>query len=176
MAMVFEELKVLQAAEQIADGVWNEVSRWDDFSKEVVGKQIARAADSIGANIAEAYGRFHYGERLQFFYYARGSLFETKYWLNRIHARDLMPQVKFQTFIEQISGLAHQINTVVMNTKNQRRGRITGGEPSRVRESQAEYLAYGVDHSFPFFDQEDLEWLQSPHPYTLPPNYQLPNY
>ncbi|NIP22782.1 MAG: four helix bundle protein, partial [Phycisphaerae bacterium] len=31
-----------------------------------VGKQLVRAADSIGANIVEAYGRYHYGKKLQF--------------------------------------------------------------------------------------------------------------
>ncbi len=82
MALKFEELRVLQAAEAVADGIWRQVVRWGSFARDTVGKQMARAGDSIGANIAEAYGRFHYGEKLQFLYYARGSLFETKYWLN----------------------------------------------------------------------------------------------
>lgn len=66
MAVVFEELRVLKSAEEVADTVWKEVVRWEDFAKDTVGKQTARAVDSIGANIAEAFGRFHYGERLQF--------------------------------------------------------------------------------------------------------------
>ena len=75
MATKFEDLRILQAAEEIADGVWKQVTEWDDFDRDVVGKQMARAADSIGAYIAESYGRYHYGEKLQFLYYARGSLF-----------------------------------------------------------------------------------------------------
>lgn len=62
MSVELEELRVLQAAEQVADGVWQQVARWDPFARKVVGEQIARAADSIGANIAEAYGRYHFGE------------------------------------------------------------------------------------------------------------------
>jgi hypothetical protein len=40
-----------------ADGVWNIVVGWDSFARDTVGKQIVRAADSIGANISEGSGR-----------------------------------------------------------------------------------------------------------------------
>lgn len=38
--------------------------------------QIRRASLSVLMNIAEGYGRFHYLDRLRFFYIARGSLTE----------------------------------------------------------------------------------------------------
>lgn len=66
--MNFEELKILRYAERIADRIWKDVGRWRPFDLEIVGRQLARAVDSIGANIAEAYGRYHYGEKLQFLY------------------------------------------------------------------------------------------------------------
>ena len=91
MSTSFEDLRVLKSAEEIADAVWKRVSNWEDFPKDVVGKQITRSTDSIGANIAESFGRFNFGEKLQFLYYARGSLFETKYWLNRAKVRELIP-------------------------------------------------------------------------------------
>lgn len=39
--------------------------------------QIRRSSRSVGANIAEGYGRFHFQENIQFCRIARGSLFET---------------------------------------------------------------------------------------------------
>jgi four helix bundle protein len=90
MATALEDLKILQIAEHVADEIWKLVIAWDVFVRDVVGGQLARASDSIGANIAEAFGRFNYGEKVQFLYYARGSLFETKYWLNRSVARHLI--------------------------------------------------------------------------------------
>ncbi|MDX1522184.1 MAG: four helix bundle protein, partial [Anaerolineae bacterium] len=91
MASSLEDLRILKVAEEIADDVSGFVTDWRPFARDVVGGQLARAADSIGANIAESFGRFHFGEKLNFLYYARGSLFETKYWLNRAVARGLMP-------------------------------------------------------------------------------------
>ena len=52
MATSFEELRVLREAEAIADEIWQEVVGWESFAREVVGGQMARAADSIGANIS----------------------------------------------------------------------------------------------------------------------------
>jgi four helix bundle protein len=49
--------------------------------------QIRRSASSITANIAEGYGRFHYRDKMRFYYQARGSNTETQNHL--ILARDL---------------------------------------------------------------------------------------
>jgi hypothetical protein len=49
----FEKLQVYQLSEKIADSIWNIVVSWDSLAKDTVGKQIVRAADSVGANIAE---------------------------------------------------------------------------------------------------------------------------
>ena len=68
MATAFEDLRMLQAVEVIADELWKEIMTWGNFPRDIVGKQMARSADSIGANIAESYGRYHYGEKLQFLY------------------------------------------------------------------------------------------------------------
>jgi four helix bundle protein len=53
----FEKLQVYQLSEKLADNVWNIVMTWDSFARDTVGKQIVRAADSIGANISEGSGR-----------------------------------------------------------------------------------------------------------------------
>ena len=62
------ELWVFQKAEELAEAVWKLVMDWNSFAKNTVGEQLVRAVDSIGANIAEAFGRFHYGEKINFLY------------------------------------------------------------------------------------------------------------
>jgi four helix bundle protein len=160
MATPFEELRVLRSAETIADEVWRTVVKWDEFARDVVGKQLTRAIDSIGANVAEAYGRFHYGEKIQFLYYARGSLFETKYWLNRALARELMPPDAVQKVAAQLTDIARQLNVFAGSLKSQRRG----GESKTavMREASAEYIVdISDDTSTALFGDDELTWLEA---------------
>ena len=53
----FEDLRVFQLAEKLCDDIWEIAGKWNYFEKDTVGKQLVRAADSIGANIAEGSGR-----------------------------------------------------------------------------------------------------------------------
>jgi four helix bundle protein len=160
MATELEDLKILQTAEGIADAVWKRVVQWEEFAKDVVGKQMARATDSIGANIAESYGRFNYGEKLQFLYYSRGSLFETKYWLNRALVRELMQAEEVKAYAARLSDVARQLNTFANSLKSQRRGTQT--QSKTIREPGAEYVVedWLVDSTSLFTDAE-LNWLES---------------
>ena len=49
----FESLRVYRLAESLADQIWSIVVKWNVFARDTVGKQLVRAVDSIGANIAE---------------------------------------------------------------------------------------------------------------------------
>jgi four helix bundle protein len=158
MATSLEDLKVLGLAEGIADSIWAQVVRWDEFVRDTVGKQVVRAADSIGANIAEGFGRFNFGEKLQFLYYARGSLFETKYWLNRTLARNLMSSADVESFVTQLTALARQLNAFAKSIKSQRHG---DQQPRTLKEVSPEYATWAQDNAAPLFAAEDLDWLQA---------------
>jgi four helix bundle protein len=53
----FETLHIYRLSEVLADKVWRIVLNWNWFAKDTVGMQIVKAADSVGANIAEGSGR-----------------------------------------------------------------------------------------------------------------------
>lgn len=158
MVLKFEDLKVLQTAESVADDIWRSVAKWDRFARDVVGKQLARAADSIGANIAEAFGRFHYGEKLQFLYYARGSLFEAKYWLNRALERNLMSKDDADCYASQLSELARQLNAFAGIIKSQRRGTKSS---KNIQEDAPKYVLEEVEDTKSFVTDDDIKWLRS---------------
>src|SRR5213080_2993788 len=86
----FEKLHVYRLAEKLADEIWSTVIGWDRFAKETVGKQMVRAVDSIGANIAEGTGRGSFQDNRRFVRMARGSLYETRHWLRRAYCRKLL--------------------------------------------------------------------------------------
>ena len=108
-----EGLRIYQLAEELADAVWDEVLRWSPFPRDTLGQQLVDAADSVGGNIAEGYGRYHYRDNRQFQYYARGSLFETRHWLRRAHKRALLSNDRFTELAARVEALAPQLNAYI---------------------------------------------------------------
>lgn len=115
-----ESRRMYQRAEGIGDRIWNLVSDWDWFLKQTVGGQLARAADSVGANIAESGGRFHPSDVKRFLYYARGSLRETIYWLRRCLSRGLTTQTDFDSLVEEMEQLSREINQTISFQKQRK--------------------------------------------------------
>lgn len=160
MAPELEDLKILKTTEGIADAVWKQVVQWDEFARDVVGRQLARATDSIGANIAESYGRFNYGEKLQFLCYSRGSLFETKYWLNRALTRGLMQPEEVNGYAGRLSDVARQLNGFASSLKSQRKDDETYSKS--VGESAGKYAVdESPDDVLLLFTENELHWLES---------------
>ena len=106
----FEKLQVYQLSEKLADNVWNIVITWDSFAKDTVGKQIVRAADSIGANISEGSGRGSIQDNRRFVRIARGSLYETIHWLRRCYLRKLPSQSEVKKLRLLVEELAPKLN------------------------------------------------------------------
>jgi four helix bundle protein len=106
----FEKLRVYQLSEELADEIWQIAQGWHNFAKDTVGKQIVRAGDSIGANIAEGVGRGTVLENRRFVRVARGSLYETKHWLRRAYNRGLLPAETIEKLKSCIDELAPKLN------------------------------------------------------------------
>jgi four helix bundle protein len=60
---------------------------WPSFDRWTVGQQLVRAADSVGANLAEGCGRAHKPGQRRLCFIARASAWELEHWLDR--AREL---------------------------------------------------------------------------------------
>lgn len=110
MAASFESLRIYLAAETLADLIWDVVARWEPLARDTVGRQLIHAADSIGANIAEGYGRQTYADNRRFVGIARGSLCETRHFLRRAHKRGLLSDAETQSLQELVDGLPRSLN------------------------------------------------------------------
>ena len=109
-----DDLEVYQRAEKLSDIIWLEVTVWNDyFAKDTVGKQLVRAADSIGANIAEGFGRYHYKDNKNFCYYSRGSLIETKGWLKKAKTRHLIAEQGVNDFLDELEQIHKMLNSYI---------------------------------------------------------------
>jgi four helix bundle protein len=107
----FEQLRVYQLAEELADLIWEIAQRWGIVARDTVGKQIIRSADSIGANVAERYGRGSYQDNRRFVRIARGSLYETRHWLRRAFKRKLLTETEVNSLKVLIDNLGPQLNS-----------------------------------------------------------------
>ncbi len=106
----FEKLGVYQLSETLADAIWDVVITWNMLARDTVGKQLIRAADGIGANIAEGAGRGSFQDNRRFVRIARGSLNETKHWLRRAYRRKLLGEGTVAQLKPILDELAPRLN------------------------------------------------------------------
>ncbi len=114
--MKLEDLNIYQIAMNLGDQVWKIVDGWDKFEKLTVGSQIVKSVDSIAANIAEGFGRFHYKDAKNFYYYARGSLFETQTWIQKSNNRGLINDRDSIQILNDLKDLGVKLNNYIKAT------------------------------------------------------------
>ncbi len=109
----FEELRIYRQSEDLADHVWEMARTWQVFARDTLGKQVVRAADSIGANIAEGVGRGSFADNKRFAKIARGSLYETKHWLRRAYRRQLLTADQVEALRPLLDKLGPGLNAYI---------------------------------------------------------------
>jgi four helix bundle protein len=75
-------------------------------------KTIVNAADSISANIAEGFGRYHKKDKIKFYYYSLGSAKECNDWLNKARIRSLISEelfIELNYLVEKLPKEVHQL-------------------------------------------------------------------
>ena len=111
--MNLQDLHIYSLSLDLSNQIWKIVMGWDYFAKSTIGNQLVRAVDSIAANISEGFGRFHFREQKQFLFYARGSLYETKTFVNLAYSRNLIDEKKYLSIISQIDTIGRKLNSFI---------------------------------------------------------------
>jgi four helix bundle protein len=96
--------------------VWDNVINWDYFARDTIGKQFVNAADSISANIAEGFGRYHKKDKVKFYYYSLGSVKECNDWLLKSKVRNLISEELFNQLNEIVERLPREIHQLIKFT------------------------------------------------------------
>ena len=109
----FENLEVYQMALD-----W--VEQIEDICKALNGKisktfvdQLSRASLSISLNIAEGNGRWHKADKRQFFWVARGSVFECVPIIQVLHRKKLVTDIQYQEFYKQLQSIAKMLSGLI---------------------------------------------------------------
>jgi four helix bundle protein len=111
------DLEVYQLARELSRFAWKIFERlvWED--KKIMGFQFVESADSIGANIAEGYGRFHYLDRIKFYYNSRGSYNEFRiHWLELLMERNKISQEEFNEVVLICDKFQLKLNNFISST------------------------------------------------------------
>ena len=134
----FEGLDCYQLALHVFREAYRVAKQLPATERYNLADQLRRAATSVTLNIAEGYGRYHYLDKIRFYYIARGSLTEVQaafidcqiagYSTDKelVHQRDLC-----QRALQALNGF-------IRYTCKQRQGQKEYGDRA-LRESEIEY-------------------------------------
>ena len=100
----------------LSNYVWDVVVKWDYFAKDTIGKQFARAIDSISANIAEGFGRYNKKDKIKFYRYSSGSLKESLDWNEKAKIRKLLTEEQHNHILEELQKLPRELNHLIKFT------------------------------------------------------------
>jgi four helix bundle protein len=119
--ITLKDLRVYQLARKLSSIGWTIYSQMNFEEKKIIGDQFIRSADSIGANIAEGYSRFHYLDKVRFYYNARASQSEaTDHWLDLLLERNKIPKEVFDEFTSVSKDLQIRLNNFITHTKDEK--------------------------------------------------------
>ncbi|MBM3252290.1 MAG: four helix bundle protein [Candidatus Omnitrophica bacterium] len=113
----FKEMPVWQEAMKIAEEIFNLTEKFPKKEDYGLTSQLRRAALSISANIAEAYGRNHTSDKINFYYFARGSATETQSHLEYAKRVGYFNMEAFKKIDQELSKLYNDLNKIIISLK-----------------------------------------------------------
>lgn len=117
--MELGNLEVYKIARELSSFAWSVYNEMEKEYRFTMGGQFLESIDSVGANIAEGYGRYHFLDTVKFFYNSRGSLWEFKHWVDLLHERNLINSNDHQEVTAKIEILGVKLNNLISVTKSQ---------------------------------------------------------
>ena len=117
--MELKDLEIYQISRKISAMAWKIYEKMHWQTKKTMGDQWITSIDSIGSNIAEGFGRYHYLDKNKFNYNARGSLLEAVHWTELLGERNKITIDQFKLFVSEFEKLYPKLNKYIKSTKEQ---------------------------------------------------------
>lgn len=115
--MELKNLEIYKIARELSKEGWVVYRGMENEHRFALGQQFIRAIDSVGANIAEGFGRYHYLDSVKFYYNARGSLWESKHWTDLLRERDLITGSVHKGMSDKLDLLGVKLNNFIASVK-----------------------------------------------------------
>lgn len=120
------DLEVYRLARELSRIGWDIYKDLDWRDKKIMGDQFIESTDSVGANIAEGYKRFHYLDKIKFYYNSRASLSESNaHWLELLYERKKIKVKIYKEFKAVERELSIKLSNFIASTyKSKNEGKI----------------------------------------------------
>ena len=128
-----EETVLFRTFVEVGACCWELVCAWPRLAQDTLGKQLVRAVDSVGANLAEGDGRYGLSDSIHYVVIARSSAREAKYWINLALCRSLVGEDQAHEMLRKLDDASKSLSRLI--TSRRQRGKAS----SSVRESAAGY-------------------------------------
>jgi len=136
----FQDLKCWQQARRLVVEAHKVAAQLPSIERYDLASQMRRSSKSVMANIAEGYGRYHYLDKLRFFYIARGSLDETISHLITCFDLQYISESRFNELHNLAQEAPRTLNGYIGYVRKQQQGLKEFGR-TVVREEHVIYVA-----------------------------------
>lgn len=114
----YKDLIVYQKSQSLTVDIIKYFSKERDiWAKQFILNQLFRSVSSISANLAEGFGRNYKGSFKNHVSIARGSSFETEYWLEILLELDEFKRETLRNFIDRNSEIIKMLTKLMNKTK-----------------------------------------------------------
>jgi four helix bundle protein len=131
----YKELDIWKQTRLLVKQVYQLSRKFTKVEQYGLTNQIRRATVSIPSNIAEGCGRNHFKDSTQFFFIARGSLYEVETQLILAHDLEMISDDELKSILEQVTRCKKLINGFINYFQKQTNNK----QPTTINEILEEY-------------------------------------
>ncbi|HLD60573.1 MAG TPA: four helix bundle protein [Patescibacteria group bacterium] len=113
-----DDIAAYKRAFHLANYVWEIVIKWRAMAQRTVGEQYIEAIDSMSANIAEGFGRYGKKDKVKFYRYSFGSMYESLDWTEKARVRKLLTVEEYNKIFKELHELPREIHHLIKFTND----------------------------------------------------------
>lgn len=110
------DIGAYRIAFDVSNYAWAIVMEWPYLAQQTLDTQFIRALDSISENVAEGFGRWGKKDRIRFYRYSSGSLYEALSQNEKAKRRGLLTEEQHVHILTELQKLPRELNALIKYT------------------------------------------------------------